>query len=84
MKTGYPRFFVHKYVAELFAFAKEKFANDGEEVFVFPSYKTAKRCREFVGGGKIESCGDGLAALIVPDIEAWNLAKKFAQHTGKI
>lgn len=48
MNSGYPRFFIHSKITELCEFLEQKYGREGEKVFVFPSYKVAKRCREFV------------------------------------
>lgn len=48
MRTGYPRFFIHKSIKNLCESLKAKFAKEDETCLVFPSYQVAKRCREFV------------------------------------
>lgn len=54
MQTGYPRFFIHKSIKQLCDSLAAKFAKDEETCLVFPSYQTAKRCREYV---KVKSEG---------------------------
>lgn len=48
LQCGYPRFFVHPRVQELFKAAEFKFAKEGECCLVFPYAAAAERCREFV------------------------------------
>lgn len=48
MKSGYPRFFIHGIIKELEKDIEDKYARNGERCMVFPSYKAAKRCREFI------------------------------------
>jgi cystathionine gamma-synthase len=49
LRAGYPRFFCHPKVTELFAAATAAFASDGEGSLVFPSEEAAGRCRDYVG-----------------------------------
>ncbi|CAK9438836.1 uncharacterized protein LODBEIA_P30600 [Lodderomyces beijingensis] len=56
MNSGYPRFFIHTTIKQLCKKIQDKYGREGEECLVFPSYKVAKRCREFIkkrSGGKI-------------------------------
>lgn len=48
MNSGYPRFFIHSVIQELAKNIEAKYGREGERCMVFPSYKVAKRCREFV------------------------------------
>ncbi len=48
LRCGYPRFFVHPKVEELFKAAERRFAKEGECCLVFPTLAAAGRCREFV------------------------------------
>lgn len=48
LQCGYPRFFVHPRVQELFKAAEQRFAKEGECCLVFPYLAAAERCREFV------------------------------------
>ncbi len=48
LRCGYPRFFVHPRVEELFKAAERRFAREGECCLVFPTQAAAERCREFV------------------------------------
>ncbi|KAK6201674.1 cystathionine gamma-synthase [Scheffersomyces amazonensis] len=48
MLTGYPRFFIHSVIKKLALKIENKYGRDGERCLIFPSYKVAKRCREFI------------------------------------
>ncbi|KAG8820341.1 hypothetical protein FRC17_010191 [Serendipita sp. 399] len=48
MKTGYPRFFIHKNIQKLAAICEQKFGTAGEKAMVFPSDAFAKACRDFL------------------------------------
>lgn len=49
MQTGYPRFFIHKSVGKLNEYLLKKYGRPGsEDVFVYPSYKIARKCREYM------------------------------------
>ena len=48
MTTGYPRFFIHKSIQRLCELLTDKYAKENETCLCFPSYKVAKRCREFI------------------------------------
>lgn len=48
MRSGYPRFFIHGLIQELCRNIEAKYGRDGEKCMIFPSYKVAKRCRDFI------------------------------------
>ncbi|EGW34767.1 uncharacterized protein SPAPADRAFT_57835 [Spathaspora passalidarum NRRL Y-27907] len=48
MRSGYPRFFIHPIIQDLSKRVEHKYGRDGERCMIFPSYKVAKRCREFI------------------------------------
>ncbi|KAI5955605.1 STR2 [Candida jiufengensis] len=48
MNSGYPRFFIHQSIQKLCKKLEHKYGRQGEKCLVFPSYKVAKRCREFI------------------------------------
>lgn len=48
MNSGYPRFFIHSIIQDLANNIEAKYGREGERCMIFPSYKVAKRCREFV------------------------------------
>ncbi|KAF2814051.1 cystathionine gamma-synthase [Mytilinidion resinicola] len=47
MKTGYPRFFIHKSIQKLAAAIVQKYGRPGEAAFLFPSNAVASRCLAF-------------------------------------
>ncbi|CAO2656126.1 Nn.00g049290.m01.CDS01 [Neocucurbitaria sp. VM-36] len=47
MKTGYPRFFIHKIIQSFAAAILEKYGRDGEGAMLFPTHSIASRCRDF-------------------------------------
>ncbi|CAK7908745.1 cystathionine gamma-synthase [[Candida] anglica] len=48
MTSGYPRFFIHGVIQELGRGIEAKYGREGERCMIFPTYKVAKRCREFI------------------------------------
>lgn len=48
MNSGYPRFFIHSQIQELQKLIESSYGRDIERCMIFPSYKVAKRCREFI------------------------------------
>ncbi|ABN67744.2 cystathionine gamma-synthase [Scheffersomyces stipitis CBS 6054] len=48
MNSGYPRFFIHSVIQSLSKKIETKYGRDGERCMIFPSYKVAKRCRQFI------------------------------------
>ncbi|RPB03758.1 PLP-dependent transferase [Choiromyces venosus 120613-1] len=48
MKTGYPRFFIHKSIQKLASTILSKFGQHGEEAMLFPTPCVAARCRQFI------------------------------------
>lgn len=48
MKSGYPRFFIHKSIRKLSQCMLEKFGQPGEDAMLFPSPRVAARCRQFI------------------------------------
>ncbi|KAF2685788.1 cystathionine gamma-synthase [Lentithecium fluviatile CBS 122367] len=47
MKTGYPRFFIHKTIERLAKAIIGKYGHSGERALLFPSPATAARCKSF-------------------------------------
>ncbi|KAL6709528.1 Cystathionine gamma-synthase [Coniothyrium glycines] len=47
MKTGYPRFFIHKIIQRFAAAIIAKHGREGEGAMLFPTHATALRCQEF-------------------------------------
>lgn len=50
MKTGYPRFYIHKLIKALAAEILKRWGKDEEDAMLFPSCRTAQRCVEFMLG----------------------------------
>ncbi|KAG8929537.1 hypothetical protein FRC01_004187 [Tulasnella sp. 417] len=48
MKTGYPRFFIHRSIQLLSRISERKFALPGERSLLFPSATVASECRSFI------------------------------------
>jgi len=47
-QCGYPRFFIHPKVQEMFHAAERSLAKEGECCLVFPTLAAAERCRDFI------------------------------------
>ncbi|KAF1843728.1 cystathionine gamma-synthase-like protein [Cucurbitaria berberidis CBS 394.84] len=47
MKTGYPRFFIHKIIQAFSAAIVTKHGREGEGAMLFPTHAIASRCRDF-------------------------------------
>ncbi|KAH7085313.1 pyridoxal phosphate-dependent transferase [Paraphoma chrysanthemicola] len=47
MKTGYPRFFIHKQIQAFAAAIAVKYGNSDESAMLFPTHAIASRCRDF-------------------------------------
>ncbi|GMM27533.1 cystathionine gamma-synthase [Martiniozyma asiatica (nom. inval.)] len=48
MNSGYPRFFIHSQIQTLCKLLEASYAREDERCMIFPSYKVAKRAREFI------------------------------------
>jgi len=93
LELGYPRFVLHPYVEELFLIAEERYAEPGQRCFVFPSRKSAQRCKAFLCAASpqaedeidIENFGGSpnLHVVTMPGALR-DTAKKFWQHFGEI
>ena len=89
LQAGYPRFFVHPLVAELFAEATRRWAGPGEGSLVFPSRLSARRAAAYVSGKSGLSCrvelyGAGtLHALIFPE-DARRTARDYWRYCGAV
>jgi cystathionine gamma-synthase len=88
MRSGYPRFFIHPTVMQLFAAAESRFAREGEACFVFPSRQVAGRCAAFVqrhagAASRVDEWSCGLSVVTLPTT-AKRWAKNFWQHAGEI
>ena len=89
LQAGYPRFFVHPLVAELFAEATRRWAGPGEGSLVFPSELSARRAAAYVSGKsglscRVEPYGAGtLHALIFPE-NARRTARDYWRYCGAV
>jgi len=66
-QCGYPRFFLHPMVSDLFEAATAELASDDERALVFPSAAAARRCLTYTGDGRIEPWWGDLTACVVPE-----------------
>ncbi|MES2706195.1 MAG: PLP-dependent transferase [Verrucomicrobiota bacterium] len=90
MRAGYPRFFVHPLVAELFGVAEKELARDGEGCLVFPSGTAAGRALAYAAargaaGLRVEAFGGpalGLAAVCFPE-EHRKLVRECWRYCGE-
>lgn len=48
MHSGYPRFFIHSKIKQLCALLEATYGLPGTRAFVYPSYKVARRCRDYM------------------------------------
>merc|ERR1712137_74448 len=48
MKTGYPRFFIHKEIQKFATDIVQKHGKEGEGAMLFPTHCTAERCQDFI------------------------------------
>ncbi|WFD34831.1 cystathionine gamma-synthase [Malassezia cuniculi] len=48
LKTGYPRFFIHRSIQQLANVLKCKFGRPDEQAILFPSMQSASECRDFI------------------------------------
>jgi cystathionine gamma-synthase len=88
MHCGYPRFFLHPLVTQLFTAAEAEFAAEGQCCFVFPSRRVAGRCANFVrrhtgAACRLDNWHAGLTVVTLPTT-ARQWAKNYWQHAGEI
>ncbi|KAK2628922.1 hypothetical protein QTJ16_002025 [Diplocarpon rosae] len=48
LKTGYPRFFIHKSIAAFAEDTAKQYGSSGQQGMLFPSGRTARRCVDFM------------------------------------
>jgi cystathionine gamma-synthase len=89
MRCGYPRFFLHPDIQDLFRACEDKFAASGECCFAFPSRRVAERCVEFVRTQKgieahLHPLGESSIFVVRADTAARNELRAYWQHTGQI
>lgn len=88
MRCGYPRFFLHPDVHELFARAEARFA-DGGRAMVLPSRPAAERCVRFVAqearaASEIHEWPEASLWVVVTTPSGFEAARKYWQHAGEI
>jgi cystathionine gamma-synthase len=89
MQCGYPRFFLHPVLRQLFAECEARFARSDECCLVFPSEQTARRCVDFIRNQTAEDAtihqvpATGLFAVCLPT-SARSAGVAYWQHTGEI
>src|SRR5688500_7595257 len=89
LHCGYPRFFVHPTVAKLFRSAERRFAKGGECCVVFPTQRTAERCKEFVEARtgdklRLETHGSLCGAVaVVMAAGSYKTARLFWRYCGE-
>jgi cystathionine gamma-synthase len=66
-RCGYPRFFLHPLVNQLFDAATAELAAPDERALVFPSDAAARRCADYAGEARVEPWWGDLTACIVPE-----------------
>ena len=88
LEAGYPRFFFHPLVREIFSRCEERLAGPGELCLVYPSRDAAERCRAFLGvhaagPGRLRAMEpEGLWAVLFPE-ESLTAAKAIWRHAGE-
>ena len=89
LQAGYPRFFVHPLVSQLFAQAARRWAAPGEGCLVLPSALAAQRAADYVLAksglpARIEPCGiRELHALLFPET-ARPAARAYWRYCGTV
>jgi cystathionine gamma-synthase len=86
LQCGYPRFFVHPRVQELFKAAEQQFAAEGECCLVFPTKAAAERCGKFVEARtpskvRVEPYR-GLFAVVMPQ-DCYKTARLYWRYCGE-
>ena len=89
-QAGYPRFFIHPVVRQLFQTAKQELGKVGEEAMVFPNVSVASRAADYVRKKSGEKCrlvplpaGRGMTALLLSPT-AQPIAQKYWRYCGEI
>jgi cystathionine gamma-synthase len=77
MKTGYPRFFIHKQIQAFASAIVDKFGSKGELAILFPSHAGASRCADFFRRQVPETSQLRILDL-VPNVEKETTDMKFA------
>ena len=89
LRAGYPRFFLHPLVSQLFVEAGRRFAAPGEGCLVFPSRLSAQRAAEYTtrksgAVSRVVAYGFGnLHALVFPEKER-RLVREYWRYCGEV
>lgn len=89
LQSGYPRFVIKGFTAELFNHLQRQQCEPGQQLVAFPSRESAVRCLEFVreefpGVGRISATEyQAITACIVP-AQSYSRARAYWQHSGEI
>jgi len=89
LQAGYPRFFLHPLVTELFAEAARRFAGAGEGCLVFPSGVTAERAADYVrkksgAAARVEAYGAGSLHVLTFPEAVRRFAREFWRYCGGV
>jgi cystathionine gamma-synthase len=89
MQCGYPRFFLHPSVVQLFQKCEARLARDDQCCFAFPSRRVAERCAAFVRketglAGHIEAVDPHAIFSVRFPSAARETLKAYWQHTGQV
>ncbi|MCH9022823.1 MAG: PLP-dependent transferase [Planctomycetes bacterium] len=89
MTCGYPRFFCHPFVLELFDRCQTRFANKDQASLAFPSKRAAELCLEYIQlkknlTGKIDPFGQNNIHVATFPNSALETAKDFWRYSGLI
>lgn len=83
MRSGYPRFYIHRYINKVGDWLMERHGLKGGTVFPVSSESQLAGLAGWTGEGCRTLEADGVYALHVPDdADLHNRAKAFCQHTG--
>jgi cystathionine gamma-synthase len=81
MKTGYPRFFIHKSIQALAQEILTRYGQNGQQAMLFPTPAAARRCLAFMQS--LASPADGLAEATIVDL-ALDTSKKLSPLLEKL
>lgn len=89
MRSGYPRFFIHPRVAELFRICEEELGRAGEACFAFPSERAARTCAAYLrrsagAESRVMPFCEGAVWVVAFPEKHRPLAKACWQHAGEI
>ena len=87
LQSGYPRFFCHPLVTELFNTTASRFASEGEGCIVYPSRASAERCLAYVSARsdltfRLENLHGAACAVVFPE-PARKLVREYWRYCGE-